>query len=269
MVRLTITQKIYEAIEECKNWPGCLDEISLLSEPALGEAAVGGPISHGQVIGISKSLMSRLGQTQSQDPRKHSLDALLKGSRIYVEPPQQKPEPTSQYKALMARLRREEEALAYERMINPPLPMETFQQRFPNAAGSKLFGNVEVNEDDEVTYADLDRQMALIINVIVSIVACSVALWLASRHWSTPRRLGLSMGGSGLVAVAEIVVYMGYLRRVTKAKEKTKKQREVKEIINTWEIGTRKNGSKSETSLALVEDLREENGLRKRQIRPS
>ena len=139
----------------------------------------------------------------------------------------------------MARLRREEEARAYERMINPPPPPETFSQRFPNSPHVALFpsAQADIGEDDEVSYADINRQMALIINILVSIVACSVAIWLAARHWSTPTRLGLSMGGSGMIGVAEVVVYAGYLRRVKEAREKGKKNVEVKEIVKTFVIG--------------------------------
>jgi predicted glycosyltransferase len=45
------------------------------------------------------------------------------------------------------------------------------------------------------------------------------------------------MGGSGLVAVAEVVVYLGYLRKVDEAKAKGKKHVERKEIIKTWVLG--------------------------------
>ena len=139
----------------------------------------------------------------------------------------------------MARLRREEEDRAYERMINPPLPAETFSQRFPQASHANLFPKTQedIGEDDEITYADINRQMALIINILISIVACSVAIWLAARHWSTPSRLGLSMGGSGAIAVAEAVVYAGYLRRLKEARNKGKSEVEIKEILKTWVIG--------------------------------
>lgn len=137
----------------------------------------------------------------------------------------------------MARLREEEETRAYERMMNPPPQWETFSQRFPNASHAPLFPDVSIPEEDEVTYADINRQMALIINVLVSIIACSVAIWMAASHWSTPTRLGLSMGGSGVVGIAEVVVYAGYIRRVKEAKEKEKKKPEVKEIVQTWVIG--------------------------------
>ncbi len=140
----------------------------------------------------------------------------------------------------MARLRREEEARAYEKMINPQPAAESFAQRFPTSPHAKLFpaSSRSIAEDeDEITYADINRQMALIINIMVSIVACSVAIWLAASHWSTSKRLGLSMGGSGVVAVAEVVVYAGYLRRLKEAKEKGKKEVETKEIIKSWVIG--------------------------------
>ena len=40
-----------------------------------------------------------------------------------------------------------------------------------------------------------------------------------------------------MVAVAEVVVYMGYLRKVEEAKLKTRKHVETKEIVNTWLLG--------------------------------
>ena len=166
----------------------------------------------------------------------------------------------------MARLRREEEAREYERMINPPLPVETFQQRFPNSNGAKLFypSHADIGEDDETTYADVNRQMALIMNVLVSIVACSVAIWLAARHWSTPSRLGLSMGGSGIVGVAEVVVYAGYMRRLKEAREKGKKQIEIKEIVKTWIIG----GEEQQDTLSIPITLKDPSAqmVRKRAV---
>lgn len=139
----------------------------------------------------------------------------------------------------MRNLRQEEEARAYERMINPPPSRETFADRFASGPSPALFTTTqkEIDEDDDITYADINRQLALIINILVSIVACSVAIWMASRHWSTPSRLGFSMGGSILVGVGEVVVYAGYIQRMKDAREKSKKHKEVKKIISTWVIG--------------------------------
>ena len=139
----------------------------------------------------------------------------------------------------MARLCREEEDRAYERMTNPHPSAEPFLQRFPNSSQASLFptSKADIGEDEEISYSDINRQMALIINIVISIVACSVAIWLAARHWSTPSRLGLSMGGSGMIGIAEVVVYAGYLRRLKEARVKGKKQVEFKEVIKTWVIG--------------------------------
>jgi hypothetical protein len=141
----------------------------------------------------------------------------------------------------MARLRREEEARSYQRMINPPPPAETFAQRFPLSSAAHAFASsqqpINSSDSDEVTYADVDRQMALIFNVLISIVACAAAIWIAAQWWSTPARLALSFGGSLLVGVAEVVVYSGYIRRVGDAKGREKSIKETKEVVNTWVVG--------------------------------
>ena len=166
----------------------------------------------------------------------------------------------------MSRLRREEEARAYERMINPPLPIETFEQRFPNSTSPKLFApsQTDIGEDEEITYADINRQMALVINVLVSIVACSVAIWLAARHWSTPSRLGLSMGGSGMVGMAEVAVYAGYIRRVKEARDRGKRLVERKEIIRTWVIGS--EGQRDTTPIPIASDKAPTHQIRRRAV---
>ena len=162
----------------------------------------------------------------------------------------------------MKRLRGEEEQRQYERMLYPSPPAETFSQRLPsatqysgpsNAAGA--FGATD-NVEDEVTYADINRQLALIINILVSIIACSVAIWVAARRWEVPQRLGLSMSGSGLVAFAEVAIYMGYIRRIKEAKGKEVKSVEKKEIMETWVL----DGAKSGTKAKIDENVRYRKG---------
>ncbi|KAF7876665.1 hypothetical protein EAF04_001750 [Stromatinia cepivora] len=230
-------------------------------EPLLANPKIGNPISHGQVIDLWRDI-----RKQNLSPL--ALELLLRGSRVYVPPPVLKAEPTSEYKALMARLRREEEARAYERMLNPPPPLETFAQRFPSASAAHAFtanfsepGN---SEDDDVTYADIDRQIAVIFNVIVSIVACAFGLWMAARWWSTPARLALSMSGSLLVGIAEVVVYMGYIRRVGEAKGQAKKLQEVKEVMTTWVVGGDAKDEQIEPVMLVEKDGNEDAKPRRR-----
>ncbi|KAF2477996.1 uncharacterized protein BDR25DRAFT_206999 [Lindgomyces ingoldianus] len=238
------------------------------SELSLAEPEVGNPISHGQLIDISKLLKKHADKLKTPDndtdPIEYHLNSLLKGSRIYIPPPPPRIEPTSAYKALMARLRREEEARAYERMLHPLPASETFTQRFPASPLSRLNPtqvDLAVDEDD-VTYEDVHRQIILIINVLVSIIACSVFIWVAARHWSTPKRLGLSMSGSGIVAIAEVVIYSGYVRRVKEAKVKEKAKPEIKEIIESWVIDA--DSGKKGATVSSVEKEKVDDGIRYR-----
>lgn len=270
MVLLTMTPATVRALSRAGAVaPEELAELQLLSEPSLADPAPGEPVSHSQLIALSKLLKKHApkggipaegahdaressateeGSLPEEDTVPASLDALLRGSRIYIPPPPPKKEPTPEYVALMARLRAEEEARAYERMLhpNPLAKVETFSQRFPATPPFSIGTHNDVDED-EVSYAEVHRQIILIINVLVSIVACSVFIWVAARHWSAPKRLGLSMGGSLAVAVAEVVVYSGYVRRVAEAKRREKKKPEIKEIVRSWAID---GGIKDDLSIA-------------------
>ena len=164
----------------------------------------------------------------------------------------------------MARLREEEEARQYERMINPAPAMQSFAQRFPGSNYSQLFPEISKHEEDEeVTFADINRQVTLIFNILTSIVACAVAIWMATRYWPTPQRLGISMGGGGLVGVAEVVVYAGYLRRVKEAKQKEKHKIERKTIVDTWVIQPKTASTNNVTEKIIRSELRE-GSVRKR-----
>jgi hypothetical protein len=131
-------------------------------------------------------------------------------------------------------------------MLNPQPASETLTQRFPAASHGHLFPPTSATdeEDEEMTYADVNRQMALIANVLISIIACSVAIWKVAWHWATPQRLALSMAGSIIVAVAEVAIYAGYIERVSEAKAKERKKVEKKTVQESWVIEGKGNGQK-------------------------
>ncbi|KAL7938561.1 endoplasmic reticulum-based factor for assembly of V-ATPase domain-containing protein [Trichoderma chlorosporum] len=252
MVLLTMTPSIVDALN-------LLDEQRKADEPsddatqnqaeteaakASPEPAVGNPISHDDII----SLYKKLDASQPSSP-KYSLEQLLRGSRVHVPPPPPKPEPSEEYKVLMARLRREEDARAYERMINPPPPLESFQHRFPNAAHAFAEANRPSNSedlgDDEVTYNEIHRQVVLILNFLASIAGVAVTLWIAGRWWSLSSRIFLSLGGSILVAIAEVAVYSSYVWRMGEAKSKQGAVKEIKEVVQTWIVGQGEGDDKS------------------------
>lgn len=140
----------------------------------------------------------------------------------------------------MARLRRDNEEKAYATMTKP----------------DDEFGGSGGREEGEMTYSDANRQLTLIINVVVTVVACSVALWIAARHWSTASRLFLSLGGSTFVAAAEVVIYLGYIRRLTDAKRAEKEKVERKEVVDTWVIEGKKRLPEATTRLRKGEKIR-------------
>ncbi|KAF4974455.1 hypothetical protein FZEAL_8626 [Fusarium zealandicum] len=228
-------------------------------EPSLDDPQLGNPISHGQIVNLWKKLRVQGNST-------YTLEQLLRGAFIYIPPPPPKPEPSPQYKALMARLRREEEARSYERMINPVHHAETFQSRFPYSASSFAEANKPTSAadigDEDVSFTEVHRQVTLIINFLVSIAGVAATLWIAARWWSVTPRLFLTLGGSILVAIAEVVVYSGYMWRMDEARKKEGKVTEVKEVMESWVVG--QDDDKQEEEAVLIKDKQEDGNDGKR-----
>ncbi|RYP89670.1 hypothetical protein DL770_004201 [Monosporascus sp. CRB-9-2] len=204
--------------------------------PSLEDAAIGKPINHGQIINIWKKLAA-------QGDSDVTLERLLRGATVYAPPPPPKPEPSEEYKALMARLRREEEERSYERMIRKGPPRETFAQRFPTSRMAHSFAEVnrpskasDMGDDDAFEHGEVQKQITLIFNFLVSIIGCGIALWLAARWWSTSARLFLSLGGSIVVAIAEVAVYSAYTWRMSEGEKKENKKKEIREIVKSWVV---------------------------------
>lgn len=96
MVRLTMTEAIVAALEFCsknkvEGWPA--EHIE--GETSLQDPAIGKPISHGQIIDFSKSLRDYFETSRNDSTIIYDLDGLLRGSKVYIEPPKPKPEPVS------------------------------------------------------------------------------------------------------------------------------------------------------------------------------
>ena len=96
MVLLTITPAILRAIEELQDRKQSPEGLSEASEPSLNKPTLGNPISHGQIISVSRTLRKIMSQSTNgivyTDVSYH-LDDLLRGSKVYVDPPKLKAEP--------------------------------------------------------------------------------------------------------------------------------------------------------------------------------
>lgn len=161
-----------------------------------------------------------------------------------------------EYKALMARLRRQEEARSYERMMNPIPQQETFKDRFPTSAAAFMEVNRPTSAadlgDEDIAMEEVHKQVTLIINFLVSIAGVAGTLWVTARWWSLPSRLFLTMGGSILVAIAEVVVYNAYMWKMEDGRKKHGKVKEVKEVVESWIVG--KHDNEDEKTVLLKEE---------------
>lgn len=225
MVLLTITPAILRALQQAST----LDDAPFPPE-TYAQATLGGPISHTHVIELARVLKQHPQLQQHKQPPT-SLASLLHSTTLYIAPPPPKPTPSPAYTALMVRLRRDYEAQSYARMLRPAPALGG------DAHAHALASTVADDEaDDEVSYEEVHRQIILIINVLVSVVAVAIFAWVAARHWSVGMRLGLSLGGGLGIAVAEVAVYAGYVRKVREAKRVERKKPEIKEVVTTWVV---------------------------------
>ena len=79
MVLLTMTQAMVEALRNDDGESGETIEPKV-EDPSLDNPAIGKPISHGQILELYKRTSI------------YHLDDLLRGSKVYIEPPKPKPE---------------------------------------------------------------------------------------------------------------------------------------------------------------------------------
>lgn len=83
MVLLTMNTSVVEAIKAIQPMNNDGDQLRRDGEPSLEEPAVGNPIAHGQVVEVWKRL-------RDAGNAEYSLEALLRGAKVYVPPPKPK-----------------------------------------------------------------------------------------------------------------------------------------------------------------------------------
>ena len=99
MVQLTMTPAIVAAIEAFhKISPILLSLEAHATDPSLEDPRVGNPISHGQIIAISRCLRKHRNSPgephmTAAEPASYRLDDLLRGSKVYIVPSKPKAEP--------------------------------------------------------------------------------------------------------------------------------------------------------------------------------
>lgn len=139
----------------------------------------------------------------------------------------------------MARLRREEEARAYDRMIHPPdaPPFPTTASFDPYAAVHKP-PDADAADDDGIAVVarEMNQQLMVVLNILLSVFGTAAAVWFAARWWGAAARVLLSLGAAIVVAVADVVIFYGFAGRVREGRRGDGKG-EVREVVGTWVVG--------------------------------
>ena len=99
MVYLTMTPVILQALDVLSAHGHVRIIAGNATEPSLDQPVEGNPISHEQLIDVSIKLKQIREEAEGRELQDHDviyhMDDLLRGSRIYVEPPKPKVEPVS------------------------------------------------------------------------------------------------------------------------------------------------------------------------------
>ena len=161
---------------------------------------------------IDHDLLIELGQEFNTPLR-----VLLQGTDVYFEPPV--PETKSQtYLDLMARLRLEQQEREYQELLgNRAQPTQI--------------------KPDSIDAKQIKEEITTIFNILISVAAVAWAMWHWTVYMPVQVRTLASLFGAILILVAEVVVYMGYRRRVAEARNLEQKKVEKKVINSTWTAG--------------------------------
>lgn len=185
--------------------------LSKLPKTSTLPTSLSDPISHSTLI-----LLSRLARTFLDDANKYSLNSLVRHAAIYRPSPPPPAPKSPEYLALMAQLRAEAESRSYAALLS--------QQEERTQIGP--FDGSDAAKDDVTP--------SLVANILLSVLMCAGAVWVMTRYWTNDGlRVLTSLATAIVVAVAEVVVYNGYLRKVRIAGQKERRVRERKEVVGT------------------------------------
>ncbi|ODQ81832.1 hypothetical protein BABINDRAFT_32012 [Babjeviella inositovora NRRL Y-12698] len=192
---------------------------SNLSEDAKEALKTKDYITHSELFEFYKS--------QSPTPAFADLlksTSVYKPAKIVEEVPK-----TKEYLKTMRQLRLRKEEEDYQRLVNPHV--STYDQN-------------SLREDAPLTPAqatkELKSQITTIINILLSVGSVVYAIWYwTNTSWklNDAYRVLLCLFFGILVLVAEVVVFNGYLTKIDDAKKTERRKKEVKSVVETYEIG--------------------------------
>lgn len=211
MVLLTMTPRIAAALRVHSTLT-----TTSPTAPPLDIADSAPAIAHRDLHALASAL-------RAHDPANaasYSFSALLRGTGVYTPPPPPPPPRSPEYVALMARLRREQEEREYHALVAPA----------PTRTGDD-------DDEEEATWKEVRSQVSVIFNILLSTLATAAAVWKVAAGWDVPQRLAAAFVSALVVAVAEAVLFGGYVRRLGQARRRDAAHNETKAVVGVWEIG--------------------------------
>lgn len=132
-------------------------------------------------------------------------------TKLYVEPTKEEPPKTKEFLKSMDKLRSKAQEEEYQRLINTAPSYDTLYEQ--NLSEKEL---TPIQE-----HKQLKSHITTIFNILISVASVAYAIWYwTSTLWalSTGYRVLLCLFFAFLVLIAEVVVYMSYLRKVDEAR---------------------------------------------------
>lgn len=211
MVNLLVTPRIQDAVNAFNELQTCeSDRISVADH-----------ISHQCLIRVSKCLVRSKANLWSSQ---YALPRLVQGSSISFPPKPQQPAKTANYVQLMSKLRAQQQELEYQRLIHP--------ERSDISSVDDLQDISTPAQETKV----LKEQLSTIVNIIISVVSVAYATWYwagSSAGLPVASKLLLSLFTSIVILIAEVVIYLGYLNRVSQARTVERAKREKTQVIKS------------------------------------
>lgn len=233
-----------------------------------------GPIAHEQLLRLAKHLQNDIDTATQNHNIKASptiLSSLLKGTKVYVPPPPEKPEPvrantknthprnqtilittkSPEYLASKARLLAAQEQAAYNRLLNPTSTPSPDHLDPHTARESQLIAedtmtpSLVINIFLSVLITGFSTYWALTMFTMPDILATTFASWTGPQIESGGSRSDGDGGASAAVkvlvslfaalavAVAESFLYAAYLGKVERARSKERRMKERKRVIGS------------------------------------
>ncbi|CAN3365326.1 vacuolar ATPase assembly integral membrane protein Vph2p [Diutina catenulata] len=205
-MRVQVAPQLKQWIEQSSDTPE--NKRKLLSLP---------PPSHQDIINWYK-------RTQPAATLKEVFAATtLEWPKPAAEPTKEK---TPEYVELMRRLRLEAKEKEYQQLLRAKPKYETLYED-PLTKDTPLPAQAA---------KEVKSQITTMFNIFISVASVAYAVWYwTASSWGLDVvwRVLLSVLAGLLVLVAEVVVYMGYLRRIDEARVRERSKKEVKKVIRT------------------------------------